>query len=112
MPAYGAAPTCALYAGTPVSVVNNAATDGGITTTMSIAVAPAGTSGGETVMIQNTTTQNATGQWSSTDVAANYQNLSGCVIPAGTVLAYNLSGGWLRFTFSVAPTSGSLILAR
>jgi hypothetical protein len=111
MPAYGA-PTCALYPGTPVPVVNNAATDSGITTTQAVAVAPAGTSGGETVMIQNTTNQNATGQWSSTDISANYQPLSGCVIPAGSVLPYNISGGWLRFTFSVAPTSGSLILAR
>ena len=113
MPAYNASlPAQALYPGDSVAIVNSAATDTGITTTQRFAVGPPLTGGGITAMIVNTTNQTATGQYAATDTAANYQPLSGCTIPAGSALPYNLTTGWMRFTFSSAPTSGSLIVSR
>jgi hypothetical protein len=112
MPAYNAAPVAALYPGPPIACVNNAAVDAGVTTSLQFSVAPSMVGAGVTLMIANTTNQDAQGQFSSTDVSANYKNLSGCIIPSGTVLPYNLSGGWMRFTFAVAPTSGSLVVSR
>ena len=110
MPSYPAAYPAALYPGAVIPLVS--ATDSGVTTTAQFAIAPGMNGAGVTIMIDNTTGQTATGQWAATDVAGNYQNLSGCIVPASSVLAYNLSGGWMRFTFSVAPTSGSLIVSR
>jgi hypothetical protein len=112
MPSYGASQTAELYQGAPISVVNNAATDSGITTSQALAVAPPPNGAGLTVMIVNTTNQQATGQFAFQDTAADYQNLSGCIVPPGASLAYNLSTGWLRFTFAIAPTSGSLVVSR
>lgn len=102
----------ALYPGGSIAIVNNAAVDSGVTTTLQFANGPVPNQSGNTIVINNTTNQTATGEWSNTDTAANYTNLSGCVVPANSSLPYNLSGGWLRFTFSVAPTSGSLIVSK
>jgi len=121
MPSYITSPQpvqlLALYPGNHEALVNNAATDSGITTTQQIAIGPQPNQTGCTVMITNSTNQQAQGQTAPQDptaagAGATYENLSGCVVPAGTTLAYNLSGGWLRFTFGTAPTSGSLIVSR
>ncbi len=112
MPAYPSAQPAALYPGAPITLVNNAATDSGITTTAQFAVPPAPNGSGVTLMIVNTTNQPATGQFSWIDVTGDYQNLSGCVVAAGQALAYNLATGWIRFTFVSAPTSGSLVVSR
>lgn len=112
MPAYPSAQPAALYPGSPIALVNNAATDSGITTTEQFAVAPPPNGAGLTVMIANTTNQQAVGQFSWVDTAADYQPLSGCIVPPGSVLPYNLATGWMRFTFAVAPTSGSLVVSR
>lgn len=117
MPAYGSGLVAALYPGAPIALVNNAAVDSGITTSQPCAIAPPPNGAGLTVMITNTTNQQAQGQFSWMDTpnqadGVDYQNLSGCIIPAGTNLAYNLSTGWLRFTFASAPTSGSLLISR
>ena len=112
MPAYPAAQPAALYPGSQIALVNNAATDSGITTTEEFALNPLGLGAGCTLMILNTTNQQAVGQFSPVDVAADYMPLSGCIVPAGSALPYNLSGGWMRFTFAVAPTTGSLIVSR
>jgi hypothetical protein len=112
MPAYPTAQPAALYPGSQISLVNNAATDAGITTTEQVAIAPSIGGSGVTVMILNTTNQQAVGQYAPADVAANYQPLSGCIVAAGAALPYNITSGWLRFTFAVAPTSGSLIVSR
>jgi hypothetical protein len=93
-------------------MVNNAAVDSGITTTKQIALGPTPENSGYTLMITNTTNQDAQGQTAPADVAANYEPLAGCIVPAGSALPYNLVGGWLRFTFAVAPTSGSLFVSR
>lgn len=115
MPAYQTTPThfiAALNPGTQIPLVNNAATDAGITTTLQFAVTQSGGFTGTTLMILNTTNQDATGQFAPADVTANYVPLSGCIIPAGSALPYNLSGGWMRFTFAAAPTTGSLVVSR
>jgi len=112
MPSYPITQPAALYPGSQVTLVNNAAVDSGITTSAQFALAPGMNGAGVTAMITNTTNQSAQGQFAPTDIAANYQNLSGCIVPAGTTLHYNVSGGWMRFTFSAAPTTGSLIVSR
>jgi hypothetical protein len=112
MPAYNTVPVAALYQGTQIACVNNAAVDTNVTTTQQLAVAPPPNGAGLTVMITNTTNQQAVGQFSWVDTAADYVPLSGCVIGPGTALAYNLATGWLRFTFATAPSSGSLIVSR
>lgn len=116
MPKYNANVPVALCPGFSVALVNSASTDSGITSTQQVAIAPVPNASGETLMITNTTNQTATGQFAPTDAltgsSTGYQPLSGCIIPAGTSLAYNLSGGWMNFTFATAPTSGSLIVSR
>lgn len=116
MPAYNANIPVALCQGFAVALVNNAATDSGITSTQQVAIAPVPNQSGTTIMITNTTNQTATGQFAPTDAltgsSSGYKPLSGCTIPAGTTLAYNLSGGWINFTFASAPTSGSLVVSR
>lgn len=116
MPSYIANPTPtqvnALYRGDRIACVNDASTDSGVTKTLQFAVAPEPGAGGVTIVPVNSTDQQATGQWAAEDVDAEYQDLSGCVVAAGSAFPYNLSGGWMRFTFAVAPTSGSLIVSR
>ena len=113
MPAYPAKLPAALYPGSSIALVNNAAVDSGITTTEQFALAPGMNGAGVTIMITNSTNQQAVGQFAPADGAsANYLPLSGCVVPPGSVLAYNLSGGWMDFTFAVAPTTGSLVVSR
>ena len=110
MPAYNANSPGALYPGSQIALVNSA--DSSVTKTQQFAL-PVGQNGaGVTLMIANTTNQQAVGQWAANDVDAQYEPLSGCIVPNASVLAYNLSGGWLRFTFAMAPTSGSLIVSR
>lgn len=107
----------ALYPGNHEALVNNAAVDSGVTKTKQLAIGPVPNQSGATILITNSTNQDANGQYAAQDptpagVAATYEPLSGCIIPAGSSLAYNLSVGWITFTFSVAPTSGSLIVSR
>lgn len=116
MPAYITSPQpvqlVAVYPGNALAVVNNASVDAGITTTQQFAVGATPGNNSGTLVITNSTNQEATGQYASHDVAANYEPLSGCIIGAGASLPYNLAGGWMRFTFVSAPTSGSLIVSR
>jgi hypothetical protein len=112
MPSYNAVQPAALYPGTAIALVNNAATDTGVTTSQQCAIAPSQSGAGITVMVLNTTNQQAQGEFSPTDTSANYQLLSGCVVGPGAAFPYNLTAGWIRFTFAVAPTSGSLIVSR
>lgn len=120
IPSVTAQPTqlLALYPGRSIAVVNNAATDSNITTTQQIAIGPAPGSGGRTLVVVNSTNQTATGQYAAQDptpagVQATYEPLSGFVIPNGQSLAYNVpyGAGWINFTFTTAPTSGSLIVS-
>jgi hypothetical protein len=113
MPAYqNTGSRTAIYPGDQVAVVNNAAVDSAITTTQQLAIGPVGNQSGCTIIVTNTTNQQATGQYAPLDADANYENCSGFIIPAGSALPYNLSLGFVRFTFPSAPTSGSLIVSR
>ena len=115
MPAYNTNVPIALCPGFSIAVVNSAATDSNITSSQQFAVAPVPNQSGGTLMITNSTNQTATGQFAASDTSTGtgtYETLSGCIVPAGTTLAYNLSGGWMRFSFGTAPTSGSLVVSR
>jgi hypothetical protein len=116
MPSYITSPQVqqvnAIYPGDSIALVNDATTDTGVTTTLQFALGPTPDGSVGNIVIVNTTNQQAQGQYSFIDIAADYENLSGCIVPNGTSLPYNLSGGWMRFTFSVAPTSGSLVISR
>lgn len=106
-------PITALYPGDSISLVADASVDTGITSTQQVAIASvSGVAAPITVI--NTTDKDATGQTSAIPglTAAAYKALSGLVVPSGTALPYNLAGGFLRFTFAVAPTSGSLVVQR
>ena len=112
MPAYSTFKPNALYPGDSIALVSDASVDSGVTTTQQFAFGPVPNQSGGTVVINNTTDQQAQGEYSDHDVDANYTPLSGFIIAPGASLPYNLSGGWLRFTFATAPTSGSLIVSR
>lgn len=112
MPSYPATPPVCLHQGRSLALVNNAAVDGSVTTTIQCAIGPTPGSDTCTVTAINGTNQTATGQFAQSDVAANYQPLSGFVVPSGSALPYNLPVGWIRFTFTVAPTTGSLTVMR
>ncbi len=112
MPVYPSALPAALYPGSSLALVDNAAVDAGVTTTIQFAINPLGLGSGCTFMVLNTTNQDAVGQYAPTDTSASYKPLSGCIVAAGTALSYNMAGGWMRFTFTVAPTSGSLVVSR
>lgn len=116
MPAYITTPQpvqlVALYKGNSIFFVNNAAVDSGITKTVQAAVGPEPGAGGVTLNIINETNEQATLETAWADADANYQPVSGGIIAAGASLEYNLSGGWIRFTFGTAPTTGSLVVTR
>jgi hypothetical protein len=118
MPSYITSPQpvqlTALYPGDRKYCVNNAATDSGVTTTVQFAVGPTPGNGTVTLMIVNSTNQQAQGQYSPDDSkgSTSYEPLSGCIIPPASSLAYNLQGGWMNFTFGTAPTSGNLVVTR
>lgn len=113
MPAFQTSgPLTALYPGDSIALVNNAASDSGLTSTQQVVIAEVS---GVTapLVITNTTNQTATGQASSAPLtSASFKPLTGCVIAAGTSLTYNIGQTTINFTFSVAPTSGSLVVQR
>ena len=102
----------AIYPGDSILLVNNAATDSGVTKTVQFAFGPTPGSSAGTLTVVNTTNQTATGQVAWADADGNYEPASGMIVNSGQTLPYNLSGGWIRFTFSTAPTSGSLVATR
>jgi hypothetical protein len=118
MPSYITSPQptqlLAIYPGNAIPLVKDASVDTGVTKTQQLAFGPApGNSVGNMVIV-NQTNQQAQGQYSPDDTKGDtsYENLSGCVIPAGSALPYNLTGGWIRFTYTVAPTTGTLTVTR
>lgn len=122
MPAYVTKPqsqqVSALYPGDSITLVNNAASDTGITKTLQFSVGPVPGNAGNTIIFYNSTNQDAQLAYSNTEVLAGgsgsstYESLSGGIVASGTALPYNVAGGWICATFTTAPTSGSLIAAR
>jgi len=112
MPAYGAQPVRVIYPGASIALVDDASVDGSITTTQAVCIGPNPVNTSNVVNFINTTNHDAQGQIAHQDVAASYAPAASLLVAAGTALPYNLADGWVRFTFSVAPTTGSLIAAR
>lgn len=113
MPAYPAAGQVRfLSPGNEIALVNNAAADTGITATIQVAVAaqPHATS---KLTLVNNTNQTATVQVAAVDAAANYVPLTATVTAAaGAAVVFDCVGPFVRCTFGVAPTTGSLYLCR
>ena len=114
MPAYisnaQAQQIVALYPGSRLNLVNNAATDTGVTNSWQFVCAP-NPLGGTRITFINTTNQSGTIQLADQDIAANYQPASGGSVGSGSSLVYNVSQGWCRINFASAPTTGSFIVA-
>ncbi len=112
MPAYGTNTVQALYKGSNIQLITAAdATAGNVTTTQAVAIGPEPGAAARTIVVVNSTNQQATLKAASADTGSNaYQSLSGAIIPAGTALPYNLSGGYVLANFSVAPSSGTLVI--
>lgn len=105
MPAYAAASAVDLLPGQTVALVNNAAVDSGVTTTIAVQVKSHGV-----VNVVNGTNQVVTGEIAPDDLDGDYQPASGLVVDGSTALPYNMASCFLRFTCT-APTTGSLYVS-
>lgn len=116
MPSYPAQKPSALYPGDQIALVNNAAVDAGVTTTISAAVGPAPANNEAHFVAFNSSDHDAVIRAAPADSNASYLPLyDGAVavtIPAGQSVFFYCPGPWIRATFAVAPTTGSLILYR
>ena len=119
MPAYNASPAIALTPGDTVALVNNAATDTGVTATQQVHIGPSGTVSGTRVHVSNTTNQSCTIQTtaiadSNTDYRAltDAETAEAIVVASGSDASFDPAVCWLRGDFGTAPTSGSLTIGR
>jgi len=112
MPAYPAHSPVFLSLGNVVPLVNNAATDSGITATIQVSVAGQPSTTSKLTLVNNTN-QTATVQVAAVDANANYVPLTASVTAAaGAAVVFDCVGPFVRCSFSVAPTTGSLYLCR
>lgn len=119
MPAYNASPAIALTPGDTVALVDNAATDAGVTATQQVHIGPSGTASGTQVHVSNTTNQRCTIQTTNiADATGNYKGLTDTesedviVVASGSDASFDPAACWLRGDFATAPTSGSLTIGR
>lgn len=113
MPAYPSTQPRALYPGQQVALINNAATDSGVTTTIQAAFGFSPGNVESNWLLFNTTDQTATVEVAASDANADYLQLTTSVtVAASKAVAFSCGAPWIRCTFSVAPASGSLILYR
>ena len=119
MPAYNASAAIALTPGDTVALVNNAATDAGVTATQQVHIGPSGTAPGTRVHVSNTTNQSCTIQTTTVaDATGNYKALTDAetaeaiVVASGADASFDPAVCWLRGDFGTAPTSGSLTIGR
>ena len=111
----------AIYPGDSIALVNNAAVDSSITSTMQVAIGP-DPMGNYRLTLTNSTNQTATAQVAPNDAvlptpaSSSYQAYSdganAVTVAAGKSVSFNCFGPWFNCTYSVAPTSGSLVLSR
>jgi len=115
MPAYQTTSTPQLHylsPGDKFLLVNNAATDTGITNTIQVSVAAQPNASSKLTLVNNTN-QTATVQVAAVDANANYVPLTATVTAAaGAAVVFDCVGPWVRCNYSVAPTTGSLYLCR
>lgn len=116
MPSFSATlPVVAIATGNQILLVNNASTDSGITATtaVSMAVEP---SGNNTLTLVNTTNQTATVQVAAVNTNASFvplsNNATAVTAVTNTAVSFTCNGPYVRCTYSVAPTTGSLTLTR
>jgi hypothetical protein len=102
-------PKPALYTGNQYALVNNAASDSGITATQQVAIAPHQADSATYCMVFNGTNQAVQMQAAPSDSAALYQSL-GSSIAAGALEEISCAVPWIRGLFATAPTSGSLVI--
>ena len=119
MPAYNASAAIALTPGDTVALVNNAASDSGVTATQQVHIGPSGTASGTRVHVSNTTNESCTIQSTNlADATANYKALTDAetaeaiVVASGLDVSFDPAVCWLRGDFGTAPTSGSLTIGR
>jgi hypothetical protein len=118
MPSYPTKVAAALYPGDQITLVNDAATDSGVTSTIQAAVGPAPGNNQAHFVAFNSTDQNATIEVAWEDVEADYLPFNGEWGPQAVVVNSNESvffycpGPFVRAAFVTAPTRGSLILYR
>ena len=116
MPSYqstsnGYSGAIALTVGDTVAVVNNAATDSGITNSQQVHIAQiAGTSTDSVCGIVNNTNQSCTIYASAVDVLASY--VSTLVTVAAGASYAGLMSGFILLNFGTPPTTGSAYIRR
>jgi hypothetical protein len=112
MPAYSnVTPAVAIYTRQSIALVNNAATDAGVTKTMRVAMAVEPNGNGALTLINNTN-QAATVQLAAVDADGSYVPLGTVAAAAGAATQFACNGPWVRCVFGTAPTTGSLWLTR
>jgi gamma-glutamyltranspeptidase len=112
MPAYPAHSPVFLSPGNQVVLVNNAATDTGITKTIQCSVAAQPTATSKLTLVNNTN-QTATVQVAAVDADASYVPLTTSITAAaGAAVIFDCVGPFVRCSFATAPTTGSLYLCR
>lgn len=118
MPAYVAGNAIGLTVGDRVVLVNNAATDSGITSTQQVALSQQEAAGSATLALHNGTNQTATVQVADVDATGNYRALTDANTAEAITVATSLSivftciGPFLRCNFGTAPTTGTLAITR
>jgi hypothetical protein len=112
MPAYPAHSPVFISPGNIIALVNNAATDSGITATIQVSCAAQPNASSKLTLVNNTN-QTATVQVAAVDANANYVPLTTSVTAAaGAAVVFDCVGPFIRCTFGTAPTTGSLYLCR
>jgi hypothetical protein len=119
VPAYNTVPAIALTPGDSVALVNNAATDTGVTNSQQVHIGPSATASGTRVHVSNTTNQTLTVKTTAVaDSSGNYQPLTDAdtaeaiTVATDTDASFDPGVCWLLFNFGTAPTSGSAVIAR
>jgi hypothetical protein len=116
MPAFNAVPAIGLYPGDVVVLVNNAATDSGLTYTQQVAVTDAGP-----YTLANGTNQTATVYVAAKDSpasTANYQPLTDAdtgvavTVASSSTITFTSQGHFICAHYGSSPTTGSLVIAR
>lgn len=112
MPAYSTSNKVQfLSPGNTIALINNAATDSGVTKTLQVSIAAQPTATSKLTLINNTN-QTATVQVAAVDADANYVPLTTSITAAaGAAVIFDCVGPFLRCTCT-APTTGSLYLCR
>ena len=119
MPKYAVGTAPGIYAGDRVALVNNAATDSGVTKTQAVAVADVGGMSTDThLALHNGTNQSVTVQVGDVDADANFRALTDAdtnqaiTCASGSSVVFTSVGPFVRGLYGTAPTTGTLAITR